>query len=331
MRLILVPQFPAKLRYQEWWISEFPNNLKDYFDEIIVLGQNSDLIKKNKHKELGELFSPIELSMKFEFEQINEYYNLELYEDDILLCLDVSFPGFFPHVLYHKRPKKAFGFCHATSVNNLDYFSPINFKYNNSKSDSEKAIFKLFNSIFVATDYHKNKLISNNFPKNIITLGSLPNPPIIELYLKENKKRSNIKFKDKENKIVSVSRPSEQKVNIGIEKYVEKKFNTKIIRPNCKSWAEYYDFLKNSKVLLLTGKEDTYGYSIIDAYFCGCNVVAPDDFSYRELINRGDLFDSLESLKTNITNNLANHRFTELLNQRKINDFYSNLAIKMLE
>jgi hypothetical protein len=38
MRLIFVPQFPTKLRYQNWWITEFPHQFKNYFDEVITLG-----------------------------------------------------------------------------------------------------------------------------------------------------------------------------------------------------------------------------------------------------------------------------------------------------
>lgn len=330
MRLILVPQFPQKMRYSSWWMYDFPNNLKHYFDDIIILGENSDLINQSDSN-IGGLFSPIELSMKFEFEQIQEYYNMELYNDDILLLLDVSFPGFFPHVLYHKRPNKAFAFCHATSVNNLDYFETINFKCDDSKADSEAAIFKLFDKVFVSSEYHKVKLLNNDFPENIVALKALPNPPGIEKF----EHNDNYDFDNREFDIVSVSRPSEQKVNMNIEKFIEKEFKTKIIRPEARDWHQYYDFLRNSKVLLLTGKEDTYGYAIIDAYLCGCNVVAPNNFAYPELISpyTRNLYDknSLTSLVNCVQNNLKRHKFKKLDNQKHIDRFYDNLAIQMLE
>lgn len=330
MRLILVPQFPQKLRYQEWWIFEFEKNLKKYFSEIVVLGKESDLIKQNEKYYLsGELFSPVQLSMKFEFEQIEEYYKMKIYDDDILLLLDVSFPGFFSNVLYHKRPNKIFGFCHATSINNLDYFSEVNYKYKNSKRDNEISLFNLFDKIFVGSGYHQRKLISNNFPKNIHCLDALPNPPF-NFY---NKNKS---FKSRKNSIVSVSRPTPQKVNVGIEKFVEDYFDIRIKRPeNINNWKDYYDFLQNSKVLLLTGCEDTYGYSIIDAYLNGCNVVVPYGYSYPYIINlRDNLFYSkndLSSLVESLEKSLKEHKFKELNNEEYIKYFYDNLASKMLE
>lgn len=330
-RLILVPQFPTNLRYSQWWISEFPKNLSKYFDEIKVLGENSNLIKEEKEfKDIGELFSPIELSMKFEFEQIEEYYKLKLYNDDILLLLDTSFPGFFSNILYHKRPNKVFGFCHATSVNNLDYFQSINFNYKNSKRDNEISLFNLFDKVFVASEYHKNKLLNNNFPDNIINLKSLPNPPVNKLA--PNVK--NIPFNKRKNDIISVSRPTPQKVNSGLERFVEDKFNTKIKRPeNLKNWEDYFNFLQNSKILLLTGCEDTYGYSIVDAYLNGCNVVAPYKFSYDELLESNDLYMKfgLNDLINILNSNLKESRLNELINEQFINKFYDYLAIHMLE
>jgi len=77
-RLIIVPQFPTKMRYQEWWFYDFKNNLSEYFDDIILLGENSGLLKLYQEKNVGTIFSPPEYSMKFEFEQIQEYYNLKL-------------------------------------------------------------------------------------------------------------------------------------------------------------------------------------------------------------------------------------------------------------
>ncbi|MFW6242774.1 MAG: hypothetical protein ACOC2W_01310 [bacterium] len=337
MRLILVPQFPKELRYQEWWLYDFPEKLSYYFDEIKVLGKNSEFLKDglidfSKMYTTGE-FSPPNIAMKFEFEQIQEYYNMELYNDDILLLLDISFPGFFPHVLYHKMPNKAFAFCHATSINNLDYFEKVSNVRDNSKADSERAIFKLFNTVFVSSEYHREKLVEEYFPfpEDIVALKALPNPPFVEKF----EHNDNYDFDQRENKIVSVSRPSEQKVNLNIEKFVEKEFGTKILRPEATTWDQYYDFLRNSKIVLLTGKEDTYGYAIIDAYLSGCNVVAPNNFAYPELLGSfsNQLYEKedLRTLTSIIKENIKTHRFHELNNEHYINNFYDYLAMYMLE
>lgn len=333
MRLILVPQYPQKLRYQEWWPSEFAKNLSPYFDDIIILGKNfvdSDLENSNY---IGELFSPVNTSIEFETQQINEYMNLELRDDDILLQLDTSFPGFFNNVLYHKRPRRAFSFCHATSVNNYDYFNEVNDNFNNSKLESEKANFSLFDLVFVSSLYHKNKLESYNFPNNIVSLRALPNPPI------QGRPK---KFSNRRNDIVSVSRPSYQKVNLAVENFIEKEFNTKIVRKNCENWEQYYEFLGDSKIVLINSKEDTYGYAIIDAYMNGCNVVAPRAFAYPEIVPEEDLeiqsytsllYDCgdymLKNIRNCINSNLDSCKFTKLKNDYFIRNFYDNLVQKM--
>ncbi len=48
----------------------------------------------------------------------------------------------------------------------------------------------------------------------------------------------------------------------------------------------YFDTLSSAKVLLITAREETYGYQIIDCfkYGNGCVPLAPNQFSYPELL-----------------------------------------------
>ena len=57
--------------------------------------------------------------------QIKEYMAMDIKDDDIVFVADISFPGFFCGALYHKKPKKAFAYCHATSINKFDYFENV--------------------------------------------------------------------------------------------------------------------------------------------------------------------------------------------------------------
>ena len=100
-RLIFIPQYPAKLRYQEWWYTEFVKNLKPYFSEILTLGGVQTYNSPTK----GE-FSVHTSAIQYETLQIQQYNNLQLKEDDCLLLNDISYPGLFANVLFHKRPKR---------------------------------------------------------------------------------------------------------------------------------------------------------------------------------------------------------------------------------
>jgi hypothetical protein len=305
-RLILVPQYPTKLRYQEWWWEQFPIELKKHFDEVVVLGK---AILHNILAGEGK-FAPINASIGLETMQIDQYMQLDLLPDDVLLLNDLSFPGLFANVLFHKKPKYCFAICHATSKNKYDYFQ----ENRAIKYPIEKATSKLFNTIFVASEYHKNKLGWSN-----IDVLPFPYPPFIGIGEFITKRF---------NRIVSASRPGIQKRNLKIEKRIEKEFKCQIRTPNAKTWEEYYEFLGDSRVLLITAKEETFGYQIIDAVRNGCIPVAPNALCYKELLPSQFLYDDTKGLI-----DLLNFIFMNpgllpptLLIEKESKDFYRQIS-----
>ena len=307
-RLIFVPQFPSKLRYQEWYFTEFPRHLFPYFDEIVVLG--NDLISNQVYSD-EDMFSPINEAIHFEMAQINEFIELDLKNDDILLLNDLSFPGFFTNVLYHKKPNKCFTLCHGTSKNKFDYFS----NNRHSKWLVEQGQFEMFDTIFLATEYHKRKLKIQD-----TKIVALPEAPFRTYNL------------PKTIDIISVSRPTEQKVNLYLEQEIEKVFATKIFRKRYKSWSEYYQHVSKSSVMLITSCEETFGYQILDAVNNNCIPIAPNDFSYPELLPSEYLYDDMADLIEKISN-VFNDKLDvpEILCQSSIDNFYHNIAKIMLE
>lgn len=303
MRLILVPQFPSKLRYQEWYFTEFPRHLSLFFDEIIVLGK--DLVFDKSDSD-ADMFSPIDEAITFELRQIEEYLNLELRNDDVLLLNDISFPGFFTNILYHKRPKKCFAICHGTSKNRYDYFAIDR----NSKWLVESGYFEMFDNIILATEYHKQKLKIQN-----TKIIALPRAPYKTFNLK------------KEIDIISVSRPTEQKVNLYLESEVEKVFSTKIFRKRYKTWSEYYRHISKSYLMLITSCEETFGYQVLDAVYNNCIPVAPNNYSYPELLPEEYLYDDMAELIDIISRVYeGNLKVPTLKNQDLIDNFYCNLG-----
>lgn len=310
MRLILVPQYPTKNRYSEFWYTEFPKNLKKYFDEIIVLGKNKINLGNTIEKRDPSMFSLVNEAILFEQEQIKEYMNLKIKNEDFLLSLDMSFPGFFSNVLYHKPINNSYTYLHASSKNNYDYFKSVRY----SKFPSEIAQSRLFKKVFVGSLYHKLKLKW----KNTKVLG-VPYPNF--KVFKENKKYN----------IISVSRPSVQKITKKIETKIEKDFE-KIIRKNCDNWGEYYKFLSEAKVVLLSGKEETFGYQVLEAIINNSIPLAPNKFSYPELLPREYLYNDYDELELKIKYYLEKYNeVPKLLNRDLCEKFYDNLAKEMLE
>lgn len=307
-RLIYVPQYPALMRYQEFWFSEFPKEFRKYFDEVIVLGSN---VERLKNVETFEgMFSPVKVSINFELLQIEEFLRLKLYEDDILFLADLSFSGFFTNVLHHKRPKKMFAFCHATSLNAYDYFQPVR----ESKWLVETGHAKLFDAIFVGSYYHKAKLGWDR-----VIVSGLPKPPFQT-------------YNDKKTiDILSVSRPSIQKVNKKFEKKIEQNFG-KIHRLPTFTWASYYHLISNAKVVLFSGKEDTFSYSILESVMNNSIPVAPNKYAYPELLDREFLYKDLDEAIAAIWNGI---HFPDQIPEIKcidlVDNFYKNVVDVMKE
>ena len=236
--------------------------------------------------------------------------NMKLYHDDIMFIADLSFPGLFPNILHHKRPSKVFMFCHGTSLNRFDYFK----KTESTKMMIEKSHANLSDSVFVGSQYHVDKL---NWKNTIVT--RLPYPPFERYTLSKDKK------------IISVSRPTRQKVSLYAEKKVMEYFDLDIHRPqNLQTWKEYYKFVASSEVMLITSSEETFGYQVVDAVLNGCIPVAPNCFSYRELLSHKYLYDDETDMMCLIEQALNGILdVPELKCDREMKNFYENLAYYM--
>lgn len=308
MRLIFVPQYPTPMRYPEWWFTEFPKKFREAGFEVRVLGEKS---KREMDARRGNLamFSPIVRAVEFESEQIKEYMNI--YEpEDILFIADLSFPGVFPSVLFHKRPKKVFSFCHATSLNYLDYFAENRV----DKFPIETSYASMSDTVFIGSKYHQKKLGWSN--TSVVYLPYPPFKPEIGTYKSFN--------------IVSASRPTDQKVDLVAEDFIEKRFNLKINRFEPETWEQYFTFLNHAKVLLITSKEETFGYQIADAVLNGCIPIAPLRLSYPEILPRLYLYSNaaemIEKIRLALDGKLE---VPELLCHEEMNNFYKNIIKTM--
>lgn len=277
-RLFFVPQYPTPMRYQEWWYKEFPIRFRKYFDEVIVLGDRYLSTQQKSAMAKPDMFSPIQEAIHLEMEQIKELDDYNRESGDVLLLADLSFPGLFTSALCHKQPdrfKMKVAICHATSINNYDYFMPVR----KAKWLMESGAASLFDLVVVASKYHQEKLGW----KNTIRIP-LPPPPF---HFPSNE--------EKTRELVSASRLSIQKCNKKLEKKIERRFGP-IIRKQHNSWEEYYKFLQSACILLITAKEETYGYQIFDALRNGCLPIAPNRYSYPEMLPKEFLYNDKKEL-----------------------------------
>jgi hypothetical protein len=311
-KILFVPQYPAQMRYQQWWFYKIPEELEKRGHRVSVLGK--DLMKVIKYRRGLEVwFSDINIAIEFEAEQIKEYRLLNMNNFDCLLHSDLSFPGLFHNILFHRRPEKCFVFCHATAANYLDYYendAPIKFPI-------EKLTAELYNKVFLGSYYHKNKI---KFENSVVTY--LPDSPF--------EAKSGL---EKEYDIISVARPCSQKITQEYEDEVESCFGP-IYRPISYTWEEYFTNLSKSKILLITSKEDTFNYTVLDAIKNGCIPLAPDKLSFPELLPREYLYADKNELCDKVfyfLNNKKDHieMVPDVLCRQQINKFYDRLSLEI--
>lgn len=310
-RLIFVPQYPTKMRYQEWWLQEFNHEFKQRFDEVLTLGTLDKHIVRGER----EMFSPTISSIRFELEQINQYMSLPIRDSDVLFLADISFPGFFANVLHHKKPKKCFAFCHATSLNTYDYFEDVR----TSKYPVEHGQSMIFDKIFVGSVYHQEKIKWYN-----TIVARVPKPPFD--FFDEVKKNEKIY------NFVSVSRPTKQKVDLDLENRVMTKLGAQIRRQDFTTWFEYYEFLSQCRCMIVSSMEETFGYQVMDAIMCGCIPICPNKFSYPELLPREYLYDNEDELVDFLEKKILcsdKTKVPELLCQNEVDNFYETICKEM--
>jgi len=309
-RLILVPQLPIAMRYQEWWPKAFEENLKEDFDEVVVLGT-----QKTVQPDSISGFSAVDASIKNELRQVRQYLEMDVTKDDFLFHFDLSFPGIFHSVLFHHRVARSAVFCHATALNRYDIFQSIRC----GKWRSEKTHAGLYDMVLLATKYHKNKL---KLP-NALVLGSLPASPESITPERSPEPRTIL--------YCSVSRPSNQKVDMTVEHEVRKITGEKIERRKFITWKGYYQFLDRCKFLLITSKEETYGYQVADAISRGCIPIAPRAYSYpellpNELLYNPDVGPEEKAIQIKwIMEQQKDRQTIELVNDNAVKDFWNRL------
>lgn len=307
-RLILAPQLPIRLRYQEWWHRELRKQYQKYFDSVIVLGAEVEPIRIDQ-----SAFSVADIASRYEMLQVSQYMRLKLHEHDVLLLCDLSYPGYFAHVLWHKRPAKAFAICHASSRNRYDIFAPVR----RGKFAVESSTAALFDVVFVASYYHAKKLGWKN-----AEVIRLPYPPedLIPMTLAPKEART----------MVTVSRKGMQKRTPTLESVAMRALGiTDIELPaNNVSWTMYYWNLSRYQYLLSTAKEETFGYQIVDAVLCGTIPIAPNRFSYPELLPRSHLYSDAKELADILSRTLSVPR---LQCHEDMLQFYHNTARRMMQ
>lgn len=286
-KIILLPIEPLEERYSSQWIEWFKKEFKNYklnykiindpsyrLDEKITVGKFLDCFDTNFYKA-----SQIK-------EVIKMIRNNEIGDEDIIFLMDGWFPGI--ESLFYIRDITRINFkisaiLHAGTWDPNDFLTQSNM--GRWSKQIESSWLKQYDSIFVATNYHK-KLITDYFSDNFekkIYVTSLP------VYTFNDEKDSIYQQKEYDfvfsHRLDIEKNPSDFNKFLDLVKKTQNSFDSKkFVRTKdvCSNKQEYYDILKTSKYALSFADQETFGISMREAVLAGCIPIVPNNLAYSE-------------------------------------------------
>lgn len=274
-----IVQLPLEDRYTADWF----RRLRDDPD-FHVMGQY--LFQTVDRTKPYNYFSNLEEATQYESFQI---FNL-VYEENVerILITDLDFPGLavaaIPLLKLKFPDVKIYGVFHAGSWCNKDLFEG-----DNTKILLEAAAFEGCEKVFVASQYHKDK-IEDYFSElilRIVVLGGMP------FYAEDVQEFRRDKTKD-----VLVLGRQEQSMDLTTQSWnTMPDFHQELI-----SRDDYLAKLARYKIAVFPKAEETFGYSALEAVAVGTIPLVPDDYSYPEFIPREFRFSSFYDIPIMVDN-----------------------------
>lgn len=285
-RLIFVPIEPIEERYSAQWIKWFQLAFEQLNISPIIVG---DIETKVKIKN-GQFLDTCE-TIKYKLNQLLEI--TKLINDGFngtIFFMDAYFPGiesigYLKHNL--NRNIRLEGMLHAGTWDQNDFITQNGME--SWAKYTETGWLNLFDKLYVATEYHKDLIISKRGQGSAyIEVIDWP------CHAPETKIK-----KPKEFIIVWPHRIAPEK---NVKEYYYMKELYQGLFPNDKiTWTttkgkdkdQYYQTLMEARIVISTAKQETFGIAMQEAINYGCIPIAPNRLSYPETISKQLLYDDI--------------------------------------
>lgn len=190
---------------------------------------------------------------------------------------------------------KMYGMWHAGCYDPHDLLSQDQIPY--FLSDIEHGLFKCFDINFVATTFHKS-LILSSYPDigNIMVTG----------FPFEFTSLDKFHSSKKEDIVIFPHRLSKEKQYVEFKDYIVPKLKSAgvkvvICQEDNLTKEEYYNILSKSKVVVSLALQETWGISIFESVYLGCDPILPNSLSYTEM------YPLVEKIPQNINCSIKDH------------------------
>ena len=286
--ITVLPQLPCENRYTADWIQMWDRELTKLNVQFEIFGHDIPT-------QVTKFFTNPEYALRYECDQIRALSQTE--NLDKVLCLDVDFPGLLcaaiPTLKLTKPNVKFYGYLHVGSWGSGDIFEG-----SVGKKQLERAIFDTFDMIFVATNYHKEKIQKYYGEKfdNLKVVGFPFYGKDVEAYVNP------LSFEEK--KGVVINGRWEQSDSVLLSRIQTHFLDLRLVPIRVSDRKGYFEQLNQAKIVISVKIEETFGVGQLEAGTLGSIPLCPKAYSYPEVIgddrllysNTDDLIEKLSYL-----------------------------------
>jgi glycosyltransferase involved in cell wall biosynthesis len=321
--LHIIPIEPYDRRYTEQWNRWFPEYLgHTQIPHKIIWGEMTNL--DLNESDVLDIFG----THLYKYSQLSQIVNLikngELTDLDILFFHTLWFTGIDSLQYIRQSLGKKFkitGVLHAGSYDPWDFRTRYGMR--SWALPLENAWLTLTDRILVATEYHKNLLLSSIvIDPNKVVVTKLP--------LKLSEIQEGRDSVEKEDIIAFPHRMVPEKDPELVDRIKQYLPGVQILRTRdyCTSKQDYYNLLARCKICVSNSYQETFGYSMLEAAALGCIPLVPDRLCYPEMYPDEYRFRTEEELVMKISYFLDNWSDPRIIMKDILNE--CNTAIERM-
>lgn len=275
-----VPIEPIETRYSSQWLDWFPRSFKGVENRVVLGEASTGKVSASQWLDPAETISYKATQVAAICEAVSSGI---LTGRDVFFFYDAWFPG-IEGLAYLKemagRNFRLVGYLHAGTWDAHDQTAKnLNPKW---ARGFEELIFKVFDKLFVATEFHKS-LILKSYPFAEVTVIPFGfDWASYDQYLVRDKEKNLCVFP---HRLADEKRPD--KLRPFCERYSllgEKTLTT------CPTKEAYLKRLGQAEYSVSFALQETFGISMLESAYLGARPIVPDRLSYKEVLPEVSIF-----------------------------------------
>ena len=323
--LYIITLEPIEKRYTKQWYNYWKPAFSKYFNVRYIDGPKMpDKIEKGKFLDINKT-NMWKAQQVFNLAELFSYDTVK--KGDRFLFMDGWHFG-ITALKYMSQlnniPIKIYAYWHAGSYDPYDFVTQAGLR--KWACHNELGWFKACDGHFVATQFHKDMIVSF-FGKNIkkVKIHVVGFPMDWQKEIKKEIGMVNVKKLPKKDLVVFPHRVDPEKSPQVFDSIARQLPEFEFVKTMevTKNKKEYYNLIKDAKIIFSANLQETYGIGTVEAMMLGALPVVPNTLSYKEMydghfkyISRKSAIDKIKYLIKNYWSPVLQKALTE--NQEKL-------------